>query len=60
MISMPSESPWPIVLACTVTILFVMLVTGHLLAGALLGALCAVILAAWHSQEPDAVDAELA
>jgi heme/copper-type cytochrome/quinol oxidase subunit 1 len=60
MISMPSESPWPIVLAGTVTVLFVMLVTGHLLAGALLGALSAVILAAWHSQEPDAVDPEVA
>jgi cytochrome c oxidase subunit I+III len=51
-VDMPSESPWPIVLALCAALTFTMVLVSHYaIAGVfLLGAMLA--LAAWHSQEP--------
>jgi cytochrome c oxidase subunit I+III len=51
-VDMPSESPWPILLALCAALMFTMLLLSHYaIAGLfLLGALLA--LAGWHSQEP--------
>jgi cytochrome c oxidase subunit I+III len=48
---MPHESPWPILLALCLTIVFAMLVIEKFaIAGIALG-LCAIVLGAWHWQE---------
>ncbi len=49
---MPSDSPWPVALAVAVFGIFMMLLTGHLFATAVFGALAAAALAAWHLKEP--------
>jgi cytochrome c oxidase subunit I+III len=51
-VEMPSESPWPIVLAACVTGLFVLVLTSHYLAALVFAGLAALALAAWHWQEP--------
>jgi cytochrome c oxidase subunit I len=51
-LEMPSESGWPIVLAFAITLMFIMLLTTHyVIAGAFAG-IAALVLAAWHTQEP--------
>jgi hypothetical protein len=50
---MPPESPWPITLAVSVTVAFVLLLTSHYVAAAVLFGLAGLVLAAWHSQEPE-------
>jgi len=49
---MPSESPWPIVLALCMVVVFTMLLVSHYaIAGIFLG-LAALALGAWHWKEP--------
>jgi cytochrome c oxidase subunit 1/cytochrome c oxidase subunit I+III len=52
-LEMPSDSPWPIVLALCVALVFVMLLAGHPVIASLFGAFAAASLAAWHWREPE-------
>jgi hypothetical protein len=49
---LPQESPWPIVLALTTSLVFAMLVLQKFGAAAVMAILCALALVGWHSQEP--------
>jgi cytochrome c oxidase subunit 1/cytochrome c oxidase subunit I+III len=49
---LPHESPWPIVLALTTSLVFAMLVLQKFGAAAVMAILCALALVGWHSQEP--------
>jgi cytochrome c oxidase subunit I+III len=51
-VRMPSDSPWPIVLAAAISLVFVMLVIEHYAAAAAMGVLCLLALVGWHSHEP--------
>jgi cytochrome c oxidase subunit I+III len=51
-LEMPSESPWPIVLAACVTGVFAMLLVSHYAIAGLFAALAALSLVGWHSREP--------
>ncbi|MGB8004770.1 MAG: cytochrome c oxidase subunit I [Gaiellaceae bacterium] len=53
-LEMPAESPWPIVLAAAVTIVFVMLLTTHFVVAGVFVGVAALVLAAWHAGEPAA------
>jgi len=53
-LEMPSDSPWPIVLAVLVAAAFVMVLVEHLVIAAAFGGLALLALAAWHWQEPEA------
>jgi cytochrome c oxidase subunit I+III len=48
---MPSESPWPIVVAVAVTAAFFMLLTTHVLVAAACVAITLLALLAWHGDE---------
>jgi cytochrome c oxidase subunit 1/cytochrome c oxidase subunit I+III len=50
---MPHESPWPVLLALGLTIVFAMLVIEKFLVAGIALGLCAVVLAAWHWKDPD-------
>ena len=50
---MPSESPWPIVLALCLTVVFVMLLTTHYAVAGIFAGLALAALAAWHAGEPE-------
>jgi len=50
-LEMPSESPWPIILALCVTVLFVLVLTSHYLGALAFAGLAALALAAWHWEE---------
>jgi cytochrome c oxidase subunit 1/cytochrome c oxidase subunit I+III len=52
-VHMPHESPWPVVLALCLSLVFVMLLLQHYGAAGLLGILCLLTLVGWHSQEPE-------
>jgi cytochrome c oxidase subunit I len=52
-VHMPHESPWPIVLALCLSLVFVMLLLQHYGAAGLRGILCLLTLVAWHSREPE-------
>jgi cytochrome c oxidase subunit I+III len=52
-VHMPHESPWPIVLALCLSLVFVMLLLQHYGAAGLMGILCLLTLVAWHSREPE-------
>jgi cytochrome c oxidase subunit I+III len=52
-VEMPSESGWPIVLAAIVSVLFVMLLTSHVIVAGIFAAVAALVLAAWHFREPE-------
>jgi heme/copper-type cytochrome/quinol oxidase subunit 1 len=52
-VQMPHESPWPIVLAACLSLVFVMLLLQHFGAAGLMGILCVLTLLAWHSHEPE-------
>ena len=49
---MPSESPWPIVLASSLLVMFVLLLTTHFVSAAILAGVALLALAAWHAKEP--------
>jgi hypothetical protein len=51
-LEMPSESGWPIVLAFTLSIVFIMLLTTHFLIAGIFIGISALALAAWHLKEP--------
>jgi hypothetical protein len=51
-LDMPSDSPWPILLAGGLAGIFVMLLTGHWTTALVFLGVCAAVLAAWHWQEP--------
>jgi cytochrome c oxidase subunit 1/cytochrome c oxidase subunit I+III len=51
-LQMPTESAWPISLAFVVTVLFVMLLTAHFVVAGIFAVVAALVLAAWHLQEP--------
>jgi cytochrome c oxidase subunit 1/cytochrome c oxidase subunit I+III len=51
-LEMPSDSPWPILLAGGMAGIFVMLLTGHWTTALVFLGVCAAVLAAWHRQEP--------
>jgi cytochrome c oxidase subunit 1/cytochrome c oxidase subunit I+III len=51
-LEMPSDSPWPIVLAACVTASFALVLVSHYAVAGIFAALAALSLAAWHSEEP--------
>jgi cytochrome c oxidase subunit 1/cytochrome c oxidase subunit I+III len=51
-LSMPAESPWPFALAVTLAGVFTMLISGHYVTASILVGVAALVLAAWHSKEP--------
>jgi cytochrome c oxidase subunit I+III len=51
---MPSDSPWPILLAAALAAVFVMLLTGHLTTAFVFLGAAGAVLAAWHWKEPEA------
>jgi cytochrome c oxidase subunit I+III len=51
-LDMPSDSWTPILLAAAVTGIFAMLIGGHLLPAGVFAALAALVIAGWHSVEP--------
>ena len=51
-LEMPAGSPWPITLALTLGLVFVMLLTTHFVAAAVFAALALLVLGAWHGKEP--------
>jgi cytochrome c oxidase subunit I+III len=52
-LEMPSESPWPVLLAVCVTVVFVMLLMSHFAIAGTFAALAALTLGAWHWHEPE-------
>jgi cytochrome c oxidase subunit I+III len=52
-VKMPSESGWPIALAAIVSVLFVMLLTSHVIVAGIFAGLAALVLVAWHVHEPE-------
>jgi cytochrome c oxidase subunit 1/cytochrome c oxidase subunit I+III len=52
-LDIPAESGWPIVLAAVVSVVFVMLLTSHVLVAAMFAGVAALVLVAWHSHEPE-------
>ncbi|HSB39077.1 MAG TPA: cbb3-type cytochrome c oxidase subunit I [Gaiellaceae bacterium] len=51
-VEMPHDSPWPIVLAACLSLVFVMLLIGRYGTAGIMGILCLLALAGWHSREP--------
>jgi hypothetical protein len=51
-LEMPSESPWPIVLAAVVSVVVVMFLLGHWVTAGAFGGLAFLVLFAWLSKEP--------
>ena len=51
-LDMPSDSPWPILLAAATALVFTMLLLGHVVTAGVFAGLGALILAAWHWEEP--------
>jgi cytochrome c oxidase subunit 1/cytochrome c oxidase subunit I+III len=51
-VEMPHESPWPIVLAAALSLVFVMLVLQKFGIAAAMAILCVLALLAWHWKEP--------
>jgi cytochrome c oxidase subunit I len=52
-LSMPSESPWPITLALFATLGTAFVISNHLILAGAMAALVAAVLVAWHSGEPE-------
>jgi hypothetical protein len=52
-LEMPSESPWPIVVAVCITVLFVFVLTSHFLTATAFAGLAALAVGAWHWEEPE-------
>jgi cytochrome c oxidase subunit I+III len=53
-LDMPSDSPWPVLLALALGLSFVFLLTGHWTTALVFGGVAAAVLAAWHWREGDA------
>jgi cytochrome c oxidase subunit I+III len=51
-VEMPHESPWPVILALTVSLVFAMLVLQKFGVAAVMAVLAALALLGWHSKEP--------
>jgi cytochrome c oxidase subunit I+III len=51
-VAMPHDSPWPIVLAFTLSLVFVMLLIHKYEIAGIMGILCLLALLGWHSKEP--------
>jgi cytochrome c oxidase subunit I len=51
-VQMPHESPWPPVLALALSLVFITLLIGRYGVAGIMGIGCLLVLAAWHSQEP--------
>jgi cytochrome c oxidase subunit 1/cytochrome c oxidase subunit I+III len=51
-VQMPHESPWPVLLALTLSLVFVMLLVQHYAVAGIMGILCLLTLFGWHSKEP--------
>jgi cytochrome c oxidase subunit I+III len=51
-LDMPSDSPWPILVALMMSGVFAMLLSGHLVAMCVFLGLMALVVAAWHGGEP--------
>ncbi len=49
---MPHGSPYPVLLALALSLVFAMLVIDHFDAAAVAGGLCLLVLAGWHRDEP--------
>ena len=52
-LDLPHESPWPVLLALTLSFVFAALVVGHFGVAAVLGVLCLLALLGWHADEPE-------
>jgi cytochrome c oxidase subunit I+III len=52
-LEMPSNSPWPLALAVSLALVFTLLLVHHYTFAGLCGGLALLVLAAWHSQEPE-------
>jgi cytochrome c oxidase subunit I+III len=48
----PSESPWPLVLAACLAVLFALLLTGHWAMAAIACGVCLLAWGGWHLKEP--------
>jgi cytochrome c oxidase subunit 1/cytochrome c oxidase subunit I+III len=53
-VEMPHSSPWPITLAFTLSLVFVLLLLDKFAAAGLLALVALLVLFAWHWQEPEA------
>ncbi len=53
LLQMPSNSPWPPLLALTLLLVFVFLLTGHVATAIVCGGAAAAVLGAWHWREPE-------
>jgi cytochrome c oxidase subunit I+III len=51
-LTMPTESPWPFLLALALTIFFTLFLVGHYIAAAISSLLIAGALLGWHAREP--------
>ena len=51
--AMPAESAWPIVLAASVAVAFVLLLTSHFIVAAGFFGLAGLCLVGWHAHEPE-------
>jgi hypothetical protein len=51
-LEMPSSSPWPVVLAATVTGIFAFLILKVWVAAAIFTLVSAAVIVAWHGKEP--------
>ena len=52
-LEMPSESPWPLVLAICVAGIFSMLLVRHYIVAGIFALLALLSLAGWHWREPE-------
>ena len=52
-LDLPHDSPWPILLALTLSFVFTALVVGHFGIAACLAVLCLLALLGWHATEPE-------
>jgi cytochrome c oxidase subunit 1/cytochrome c oxidase subunit I+III len=53
LLDMPSDSPWPPLLALALSLVFVFLLTGHWVTALVFALVAATVLGAWHWQEPE-------
>jgi cytochrome c oxidase subunit I+III len=53
-LDMPSDSPWPILLAAALGLVFVFLLTGHVVTALVFAGAAGAVLAAWHMTEAEA------
>ncbi len=51
-VEMPHDSPWPVLLALSLALVFIMLVIGKYGVAGIMGVLCLLALAGWHAKEP--------